>query len=520
MELINVLNLEDLDEISMSYDKFCQQNMQTMKFQDLNHELREKIWNGLFTQLSSDKYLKIHDKCLQVLRILSRDKKDLDVIISDERLNIIIEKADLAEAVPPPYTNVTVEALKLLCNLIYNSPGVQIQITKTKCLKNLVTRISYYNETVSNSIMLFDMRILFLITALNIPSRYICKNDCNGDKILIDCLNNLFDRLKDSKELVEIICELFKALFNLNIDADDSTEDQKKINRQLVSTLYKFLTADHVQALDSEELKSHIINLLTVVPISCYDSLVPEVSSDEQKKSKEIYQGLDMSAVWELLKFLDKRLDSPKNLVENTSPAVTTLLKLASSNSRIRKYTRQKVLPPLEDVMTRPEEGTTLKAKLCKLLTFPIMELRDIVAEFLFVLCKHNVGRMIKYTGYGNAAGMFANKGLLGGGQPDTDFSSESEESDTEEYVKYRESINPITGCYEEPKPNPLEGMTEEQKEYEAMKLVNLMDQLTGDGILKPCTIGADGKPKPIEHVLELQKGLDHKFKKNNSDSE
>lgn len=38
--------------------------------------------------------------------------------------------------------------------------------------------------------------------------------------------------------------------------------------------------------------------------------------------------------------------------------------------------------------------------------------------------------------------------------------------------------INPVLGCYEAPKPNPLEGMSEEQKEYEAMKLVGLMDQL------------------------------------------
>lgn len=103
-----------------------------------------------------------------------------------------------------------------------------------------------------------------------------------------------------------------------------------------------------------------------------------------------------------------------------------------------------------------------------------------LVIVFDKLILLFSVGRMIKYTGYGNAAGMFANKGLLGGIQPDTDFSSESEESDTEEYCKYRESINPITGCYEEPKPNPLEGMTEEQKEYEAMKLVNLVDQLTG----------------------------------------
>jgi len=40
--------------------------------------------------------------------------------------------------------------------------------------------------------------------------------------------------------------------------------------------------------------------------------------------------------------------------------------------------------------MNRPEEGTTLRAKLCKLLTSPITELRDLVAEFLFILCKEN----------------------------------------------------------------------------------------------------------------------------------
>lgn len=87
---------------------------------------------------------------------------------------------------------------------------------------------------------------------------------------------------------------------------------------------------------------------------------------------------------------------------------------------------------------------------------------------------------MVKYTGYGNAAGMFANKGLLGGAQKEAGYSSESGESDTEEYAKYKQDINPVTGCYEEAKPNPLEGMTEEQKEHEVMKLVQLVSQLTG----------------------------------------
>lgn len=40
-------------------------------------------------------------------------------------------------------------------------------------------------------------------------------------------------------------------------------------------------------------------------------------------------------------------------------------------------------------------------------------------------------------------------------------------------------SINPITGVVEEDKPDPMEGMTEEEKEYEAMKLVQMFDKLS-----------------------------------------
>lgn len=50
---------------------------------------------------------------------------------------------------------------------------------------------------------------------------------------------------------------------------------------------------------------------------------------------------------------------------------------------------------------------------------------------------------MVKYTGYGNAAGMFAKKGLLGRSQAEiqteTAYSSDSEDSETEEYLKYKE---------------------------------------------------------------------------------
>jgi len=44
-----------------------------------------------------------------------------------------------------------------------------------------------------------------------------------------------------------------------------------------------------------------------------------------------------------------------------------------------------------------------------------------------------SVGRFVKYTGYGNAAGLLAQRGLMCGGHGAV-YSSESEDSETEEY--------------------------------------------------------------------------------------
>jgi len=140
-------------------------------------------------------------------------------------------------------------------------------------------------------------------------------------------------------------------------------------------------------------------------------------------------------------------------------------------------------------------------------MTCTITQVEFLVAEFLFVLCKENVRRLIKYTGYGNAAGLLAHRGLMMGSPPDSTsaYSSDSQDSETEEYKKVESNINPVTGSYEPPRPNPLEHMTEEQKEYEAVKLVNMIDKLQKRGIIQPARIGEDGKPHAVEHILQLQ---------------
>lgn len=47
--------------------------------------------------------------------------------------------------------------------------------------------------------------------------------------------------------------------------------------------------------------------------------------------------------------------------------------------------------------------------------------------------CRLVVDNLLKYTGYGNAAGLLVARGLLAGGRGETQY-SEDEDSDTEEY--------------------------------------------------------------------------------------
>lgn len=80
-------------------------------------------------------------------------------------------------------------------------------------------------------------------------------------------------------------------------------------------------------------------------------------------------------------------LSSQKELL---SPVLTALVKSARCNALQRRYLRQKVLPPLRNAKERPEIGDHLRNRLVRLLTTPETQVRDLTADFLFVLCKEN----------------------------------------------------------------------------------------------------------------------------------
>lgn len=175
-------------------------------------------------------------------------------------------------------------------------------------------------------------------------------------------------------------CEILKVLFNLTIKIIrvGTDEDEERADR-LITILRELLlssTPPHME----EMLHRQIINLLTNLPISSYEMLMP------QEDVEYNWEAIDV-----IVNFLDNKLSSNEGKsFEALSPVLKVLAEGSQHHKVLRKHVRNRVLPPLRDVKSRPEEGETLRNKLCRLLTSPNTNLRDAVGKFLFILCKEN----------------------------------------------------------------------------------------------------------------------------------
>ncbi|CAH0560858.1 unnamed protein product [Brassicogethes aeneus] len=531
------------DTVEEAVNKFLENATNVFQFPDLDKDnLRQDLWNALYDICNSSENNDLKYKCFSTIRILSREKTLLNSLVSEEWLELFKRESRLGNeefTFNNENLKVALEAEKCLCNIVFNSISVASKCIQNGILENTLTRIKKFKEIQEDDIRFFDAKLLFIITAVRPESRRKVKDEMNGVTYLTEALeeilsetvskNNFESNTRPNIFLTDmqtnITCEILKALFNITLHINEKDETEIKCFTNVVLILRKYLLIPTESADKRVMLQNDVINLLTNMPQQIYPSLLHPVSESDKLPKKLVYENFNFTAVYDVLLLLKSKFVADTTVSNQhgiLSPTLTVLLKMAYSDRIMRKYLKAQILPPLKDVHNRPEHGDEIRNHLCKLLTTPITELRDLVAEFLFVLCKKNVTRMIKYTGYGNAAGLFAQRGLLGGKniEAETEFSSDDVDSETEEYAELKHGINPVLGCYEEPRPNPMENMSEEQKEYEALRLVQLIDDLTKCGAIKPCRVGKDGKPEPIEHVLQLQEGIKAQSNYHNADDD
>ncbi|XP_019739053.1 synembryn-A isoform X2 [Hippocampus comes] len=406
------------------------------------------------------------------------------------------------------------EALKVLCNVVYNSTWAQERFSALRLICGLRERLSSSAaSSAPSSVHFYQLRLTFLVTALR-PELSAQLQQDGGVSILSAALEGCLEvRWKEQYECVldpaappisleasQRIVEILKILFNITHRSHRQapTEVDAALYRHLVAILRLCLMRKCVTPEDTDELQGHTVNLLSALPLQCLDVLltVPLEPDSEQCR------GVNMDCVQILLLFMERRLESGDKIKEKVTPILNLLTESCRAHKETRHFIRTYVLPPLRDVSQRPEEGCTVKGRLIRLMTHLDTDLKHCAADLIFVLCKENVRRFVKYTGYGNAAGLLATRGLLAGPTSrtscgETPYSSDSD-SDTEEYRRVKDRVNPVTGRVEAELPDPMEGMTEEEKEEEAKRLIKIFNKLSRDNIIRPMGVDADGKLVPM----------------------
>ncbi|XP_028332639.1 synembryn-A [Gouania willdenowi] len=408
------------------------------------------------------------------------------------------------------------EAMKVLCNVVYNSSIAQEKFSTLRLINGLIQGLRPGAGSSSpSSVQFYQLRLMFLVTALR-PELSTQLQQTGGVSLLTAALERCLEvQWKDqyegsldpaappiSLDASQQIIEILKILFNITHSSHRKvpSEDDAALYRHLVAILRLCLMRKSVLTTDADELQGHTVNLLSALPLQCLDVLlmVPLEQNSEQCEGRR----LNMDCVHALLMFMERRLESGDKIKEKLTPILNLLTESCRAHRETRHYIRKHILPPLRDVTHRPEEGCTVKSRLIRLMTHLDTDVKHCAAELIFVLCKENVRRFVKYTGYGNAAGLLATRGLLGGqgfrtSSPDAHYSSDSD-SDTEEYRQVKDRINPVTGRVEAEMPDPMEGMSEEEKEEEAKRLIMLFNKLSRDNIIQPMGVNAEGKLVPM----------------------
>ncbi|XP_049637101.1 synembryn-A isoform X2 [Suncus etruscus] len=470
---------------------------------------------------------------LQSVRILTRDPGCLRLFARARSLHALAQHAGAdpdpdadpdADADPDPDPDpdadpaATLEALKCLCNLVLSSPAAQLLAAEAGLAAALLERVARahaharartHGHGHGHDLQFFDLRLLFLLTALRPDVRRRLADELRGVRVLTAALERTLALAAGGRDApgpperlpapeTERAMEVLKVLFNITLDSGkrEADEEDAALYRHL-GTLLRHCVMITSAGDRTEEFHGHTVNLLGNLPLRCLDVLL----SLELKPDSLEFLGMNMDVICALLSFLEKRLQQTHRLKESVAPVLSVLTECARMHRPARKFLKAQVLPPLRDVRNRPEVGELLRNKLVRLMTHLDTDVKRVAAEFLFVLCSESVPRFIKYTGYGNAAGLLAARGLMAGGRPEGQY-SEDEDTDTDEYKEAKASINPVTGRVEEKPPNPMEGMTEEQKEHEAMKLVNMFDKLSRHRVIQPMGMSPQGQLTPLQDAL------------------
>lgn len=177
---------DEQDSLSLKESKvtsFCEANSRRFSFEDINPSLRHEFIRSLMDELNcsedeSSKCLNYTARCLEALRVLSRDKSNLGEMISENSCRIFLKLAGLVPATQLDADTVVnesvvvIEGLKCVCNLVFQNAEFREYTIKYDCTEAVCIRLTWFERSdLPRDVKFFDLRLLFVLTALEANER-------------------------------------------------------------------------------------------------------------------------------------------------------------------------------------------------------------------------------------------------------------------------------------------------------------------------------------------------------------
>lgn len=187
---------------------FFEQNAQAMSMED-NLMKKKQMIEGLYRILRDPDRSEQHLLVLSCLRIMTRDSKGLDVLFTADRIETILHLANLVGEEEAYMTDsskdfdskLVVEAQKCLCNLIFNNTIIQRLCCHNSTIDGIMLRMKMYKDpSLPLEVKYFDMRMLFLLTALCPDVRPRVRDEYHGLIYLMEAVDLIVKSTQDPSE--------------------------------------------------------------------------------------------------------------------------------------------------------------------------------------------------------------------------------------------------------------------------------------------------------------------------------
>ncbi|KAF6105951.1 RIC8 guanine nucleotide exchange factor A [Phyllostomus discolor] len=229
------------DAIVEALRAYNRENSQSFTFDAAQQEDRKRLAELLVSFLEQGLPPSGRVTWLQSIRILSRDRGCLDPFTSPQSLQALACYAGISAArgsVPEPLDmDVVLESLKCLCNVVLSSPRAQALAAEARLVVRLAERVGLHHQgSFPHEVQLFDLRLLFLLTALRTDVRQQLFQELQGVHLLTGTLQQTLavapgqspPELLPSQE-TERAMEILKVLFNITFDSVRREVDEEPL---------------------------------------------------------------------------------------------------------------------------------------------------------------------------------------------------------------------------------------------------------------------------------------------------